>query len=132
MISETGSPRVASSSTPPSACLNPGCASSAFGRPAPGRRDRPRASAASAPGSAACAAPAATVTCDAPDARATAATPPRPSARASVPRYTRHWRSSSSSRITANFAASPASASSAIATYHTLAPKSFTRHTNHN
>ena len=86
VIAAIGSPRRPASSTPSSACLNPGWASSAFGRPAPGRRDRPGSSAARASSSAASRNPAATVVSDTPDARATAAIPPCPSARASVPR----------------------------------------------
>jgi hypothetical protein len=73
---DIGSPRLPSSSKLSSASANPGCTSSARGRPAPGRRDRPAPSAPSAPASAASAAPAATVVCDTPAARATAAIPP--------------------------------------------------------
>ncbi len=88
MISAIGSPRVAASATPRSAGLNPGSFTSAFLRPAPGRRDRPGGS----PGSPSSISdtPAATVDSEHPAARATAAIPPCPSARASDPRYTRH------------------------------------------
>ena len=89
VISAVGSPRVAPSSRPCSAPVNPGCASSAFFWPPPGRRDRPGGSASSSPASIS-ATPAATVVCDTPAARATAAIPPYPSARASIPRYSRH------------------------------------------
>jgi hypothetical protein len=75
VTADIGSPRLPSSSSPSSARANPG-ASSALGRPAPGRRDRPGSRPASAAGSPASAAPAATVVSDAPDARATAAIPP--------------------------------------------------------
>jgi hypothetical protein len=117
-----GSPRVAASASPLSAILNPGCVSSAFFRPPPGRRDRPAGSPPSSPDSIS-ATPAATVVSDTPAARATAAIPPCPSARASDPRYTRHVRSSATTRITANFAASPASASSRIAIAHHGTPE---------
>ena len=116
VISDIGSPRLPSSSRPSSACANPGCASAAAGRPAPGRRDRPGPSAFRASSSADSRIPAGTVTGDAPDTRATIPIPLRPAARASVPRYSRHWRSSSTRRITANFSASAASSASATVT----------------
>ena len=114
----TGSPRVDSSSRPRSACLNPGCVSSAFFRPAPGRRDRPGSG--SVP-SASSPAPAITVARDTPAApaiTATAAASPHPwpaaYARASDPRYSRHARSPRCGRNSANFPAStPAQAKSA-------------------
>ena len=109
MTSATGSPRVAASSSSFSACLNPGCVSSAFRRPAPGRRDRPGGRPSSSPDPISDT-PAATVVSDTPAASATALIPPRPSASASDPRYTRHVRSSATFRITANFAASTATA----------------------
>jgi hypothetical protein len=110
---------VAASASPRSAGLNPGSFTSAFLRPPPGRRDCPGGSVSAAPSSI-CDTPAATVDSEHPAARATAAIPPCPSARAPVPKYTRHWRSLSSGRITANFAASTASAPSGTATYHIL------------
>ena len=122
VISATGSPRVAASTSPRSAPVNPGCASSAFFRPPPGRRDRPRGSPSSLPASIS-ATPAATVVSGTPAARATTAIPPCPSARASDPRYTRHVRSSATFRITANFAASTATASSGTAIANPDTPK---------
>ena len=122
VISATGSPRVAASTSPRSAPVNPGCVSSAFFRPPPGRLGRPGGSASSPPASISDT-PAATVVSDTPAARATAAIPPRPSARASDPRYTRHVRSSATCRITANFAASNATPSSETAIAHPDTPK---------
>ena len=89
VTSAIGSPRVAASASPVSACLNPGCDSSAFFRPPPGRRDRPGASPSSPPDSTSDT-PAATVVSDTAAATATALIPPYPSARASIPRYCRH------------------------------------------
>jgi hypothetical protein len=125
VISATGSPRVAASSSPRNAPVNPGCASSAFFRPPPGRRDRPGGSPSSLPASIS-ATPAETMVSDTPAARATAAIPPYPSARASDPRYTRHVRSSATCRITANFAVSTATTSSGTAIAHPDTPNSET------
>ena len=107
---------MAASASPSSASLNPGCASPAARRPAPGRRDLPGitpAPSASSP------APAITVARDTPAAAATTATaaasehPSAPArARASDPRYSRHPRSSTCGRNSANFAASPATTTS--------------------
>ena len=121
----TGSPRVPPPPAPAAPPLTPVPAPPAACARAPGRRDRPAASPPSPPDSISDA-PAATVACEHPAARATAAIPPCPSARASDPRYNRHCRSPSPSRrVTANFAASPASASPETAIAHpaTLKPE---------
>ena len=72
VISVTGSPRVAASSSPRTAWINPGWVSSAFFRPPPARRG---GNAPSSPSSIS-ATPAATMVSDTPAARATTAIPP--------------------------------------------------------